>query len=289
MKKKELEGVRDVIMVQCVGSRGEAIAYCSRICCMTAVKNAILLKEEFGVNVNILHNDIRVYGDYYEALYRKAQEMGVHFNKFGEKDKPKISMEKGKPNAEIFNEGLGRKEKYPADLIVLSTPMVSITDAEKLSKMLKVPLGQDGFFFEAHVKLRPLDFATDGIFLCGSTHAPATIPEAIAQGYGAASRAAIPLSRGYVQVEAITSQVDERKCRGCGRCVEVCEYNALELVELENKNMVCKSNEVLCKGCGTCAATCCNGAITMRHFTSDQINAMIDNAFSDTEGGEIPG
>ena len=289
MREKTLDGIENVIMIQCVGSRGEALPYCSRICCMTAIKNAILLKEEFGVSVNILHNEIRVYGAEYEALYRKAQEMGVHFNKFGEKDKPKVLKENGGLKVEVFNEGLGRIEKYPADLIVLSTPMVNIPEAEELSKMLKVPLGQDRFFFEAHVKLRPLDFATDGIFLCGAAHAPATIPEAIAQGYGAASRAAIPLARGYVQVEAITSHVDEEKCIGCGRCVEQCEYKALELLELEDGRKVSRTNEVLCKGCGTCAATCCNGAITMRHYTSEQINAMIDAAFSEETGGEISG
>lgn len=289
MREKTLDGIEKVIMIQCVGSRGEALQYCSRICCMTAIKNAIYLKEEFDVSVNILHNEIRVYGADYEGLYRKAQEMGVHFNKFGVNDKPKIIKENGGLKVEVFNEGLGRIEKYPVDLIVLSTPMVNIPEAEEISKMLKVPLGQDRFFFEAHVKLRPLDFATDGIFLCGAAHAPATIPEAIAQGYGAASRAAIPLARGYVQVEAITSHVNEEKCRGCGRCVDACEYKALELLELEGGKKVSRTNEVLCKGCGTCAATCCNGAITMRHYTSEQINAMIDAALSEETGGEISG
>lgn len=289
MRKGSLNGIKKVVMIQCVGSRGEALLYCSRICCMTAVKNAIYLKEEFGMDVNILHNDIRVYGSDYEALYRKAQEMGVHFNKFGENDKPKIIKENNITNVEIFNEGLGRKENYPADLVVLSTPMVNIPEAEDLSKMLKVPLGQDRFFFEAHVKLRPLDFATDGIFLCGAAHAPATIPEAIAQGYGAASRAAIPMARGYVQVEAITSHVDEGKCRGCGRCVDQCDYKALELIEVESGKKISRTNEVLCKGCGTCAATCCNGAISMNHFTSEQIEVMIDAALSEKVGGEIGG
>lgn len=289
MREGAMDSVKKVVMIQCVGSRGEALPYCSRICCMTAIKNAIYLKEEFDLDVNILHNDIRVYGADYEALYRKAQEMGVHFNKFGENDKPKIINGEDETKVKVFNEGLGRTEKYPADLVVLSTPMVNIPEAEELSKMLKVPLGQDRFFFEAHVKLRPLDFATDGIFLCGAAHAPATIPEAIAQGYGAASRAAIPLAKGYVQVEAITSFVDEAKCRGCGRCVDQCEYKALELVELESGRLVSRTNEILCKGCGTCAATCCNGAISMKHFTSEQINAMIDAALSEDVGGEISG
>jgi heterodisulfide reductase subunit A len=287
MRERSLDGIKKVVMIQCVGSRGEALLYCSRICCMTAIKNAINLKEEFDMDVNILHNDIRVYGADYEALYRKSQEMGVHFNKFGENDKPKILNENNVTNVEVFNEGLGRNEKYPADLVVLSTPMVNIPEAEELSKMLKVPLGQDRFFFEAHVKLRPLDFATDGIFLCGAAHAPATIPEAIAQGYGAASRAAIPLARGFVQVAAITSHVDEEKCRGCGQCVDQCDYNALELIELESGRKVSRTNEVLCKGCGTCAATCCNGAISMKHFTSEQIEVMIDAALSDETGGEV--
>lgn len=156
-----------------------------------------------------------------------------------------------------------------ADLVVLSTPLVQTDEAKELSKLLKVPLGADGFFFEAHVKLRPVDFATDGVFVCGTAHSPKTIPESIAQAYAAASRAGIPMALGRVRTEAITSIVDEDLCTGCGTCIKICPYSAIQ----KDERGIARVNDVLCKGCGVCAASCPEQAISMRHFSDKQVLA----------------
>jgi heterodisulfide reductase subunit A len=156
-----------------------------------------------------------------------------------------------------------------ADLLVLSTPLVKNDGAEELSKILKVPLGSDGFFLEAHVKLRPVDFATDGIFVCGTAHSPKTIAESIAQAYAAASRAGIPMALKRVTTEAITAFIDESACTGCGTCIKLCPYGAIKKDELGTT----RANDVLCKGCGVCAASCPEKAIRMRHFSDAQVLA----------------
>jgi heterodisulfide reductase subunit A len=166
--------------------------------------------------------------------------------------------------------------ELPADLVVLSTPSVSNEDAEEISRLLRVPIDENGFFLEGHVKLKPLDFATDGVFLCGSARFPANIREAIAQGMGAASRASIPLSKGSVVVEPIISVLaDEDACRGCGLCVALCPYGALEIKKTEKGRKV-HVIDVACKGCGVCAATCYQHALSINSFTDQQIEAQID-------------
>jgi len=153
---------------------------------------------------------------------------------------------------------------------VLSTPLIPQADAEKLSKILKVPLGSDGFFFEAHVKLRPIDFATDGIYVCGAAHSPKDIAESISQALGVASRAAIPMANKRLRTEAITAVVDESLCSGCGTCVKICPYGAI----VKDEGGIARVTDVVCKGCGTCAASCPEKAIVMRHFTDKQIIAQ---------------
>ena len=170
--------------------------------------------------------------------------------------------------------------ELPADLVVLSTPSVSQEDAEVTSQLLRVPIDENGFFLEGHVKLKPLDFATDGVYLCGSARFPANIREAIAQGLGAASRASIPLAKGSVVVEPIISVLaDEDACRGCGLCVALCPYGALEIKNTEKGRKV-HIIDVACKGCGVCAATCYQHALSINSFTDQQINAQI-GAFLD--------
>jgi len=176
----------------------------------------------------------------------------------------------------VFNQLLGRDMDLPADLVVLSTPLVAQEDAEKISRLLRVPIDENKFFLEGHVKLKPLDFATDGIFLCGSARYPANVREAVAQGTGAASRASIPLSKGAVTVEPIVSVLaDEDACRGCGLCVALCPYGALEIQQTEKGRKV-HVIPVACKGCGVCAATCYQQALTINSFTNEQIEAQID-------------
>jgi heterodisulfide reductase subunit A len=266
---------KNVVMIQCAGSRGLLVSYCSKRCCFTAIKNALLIKEIVpDAIINILHNEIRVYGVEYEKLYRKAQEAGIKFTKYPQDTRP-VVYEDGGLTVEFFDEVLGMERKFMADLVVLSAPLVQREGAEHLSKMLKVPLGADKFFFEAHVKLRPVEFATDGIYVCGTARGPTNVAESVSQALGAASRASIPLAKGFVISEGIVSNVDESRCRGCGRCEENCDFKAIELVK-SGERLVARTNEVLCKGCGKCAVICCNRSISARHFKTEQINAMID-------------
>ncbi|HLB70861.1 MAG: CoB--CoM heterodisulfide reductase iron-sulfur subunit A family protein [Candidatus Methanoperedens sp.] len=277
-----LHTIKSAVFIQCAGARCSDRAYCSRICCNVAIKNAMILKQMFPeADINILHNGIRAYGTY-EKMYRQAQELGVGFRKYSKEIPPEVMVNGERARVKFYHELMGKEIEYSPDLIVLSSPLVPHGDVEEISKMLKVPLGQDGFFLEAHVKLRPVDFATDGIFLCGTARAPADITESICQGYAAASRASIPLMKGYVQAEAITAVVDETKCIGCGYCASVCPYNAASMnektVAAEEFSYATKKsyiNPALCKGCGTCAAGCPAGAITPNHFTLPQIIASI--------------
>ncbi|GAI17799.1 unnamed protein product, partial [marine sediment metagenome] len=171
---------------------------------------------------------------------------------------------------------LGKEIKICPDLIVLSTPLIQHKSGEELAKKLRVPLGLDRFFLEAHIKLRPIDFAMDGIFVCGTAHGPKDVPESISQAYGAASRAAIPMANRKVSVEAIYAVVDEDLCIGCRLCEEMCPYGAHEIKEGKSKVV-----EVLCKGCGSCAAACPRRAISMQHYNDEQIKAQIKAAFQE--------
>jgi heterodisulfide reductase subunit A len=275
LKNKKITNVKDVVMIQCVGSRGQDLTYCSKICCSDAVKNAILIKEANpDAKVSILHNGLRVYGVEYEELYRNAQKIGIRFKKYSPEKRPEVV--KGEPlTVKLTHELLGKEVEYRADYVVLSTPLIQTKGAEPLSKMLKVPLGQDKFFLEAHVKLRPIDFATDGIFLCGTAHAPADIAESAAQAYGAASRAAIPMRNGVIRAEAITSMIDKDKCTQCTTCEYVCPYGAIRQVELEKGETEMQVIAASCKGCGACASICPEKAITMRHYTDEQIHQQL--------------
>lgn len=267
--------IKTVVMIQCAGARGEVVGYCSKICCMNAIKNAKLIKEAHPeVNVFIAHNELQAYGEEYELYYRAAREAGVRFIRFPLERRPKVRKSNGRLVVEVFHERMNLSVPLEADLVVLSVPLVQNPDAFVLSKLLKVPLGQDKFFFEAHVKLRPVDFATDGIYLCGTAHGPKDIGESIAQGYAAASRAAIPLARGFVRSEPIISSVNEELCIGCGICASICPYGALELVEVEEGKKRARVTGVRCKGCGTCGSSCIKRAIKMYHFTDEQLIAQ---------------
>jgi len=278
-----LDGLENVVMIQCAGARGEVVGYCSKICCMNAVKNAKLIKDANpDINVFIAHNELQAYGEEYELYYRAAKKAGVRFLRFPLETRPKVRKRDGKQVVDVFHDRMQMNIPLDADLVVLSVPLVQNPDAERLSKLLKVPLGQDRFFFEAHVKLRPVDFATDGIFLCGTAQGPKDIEESISQGYAAASRATIPLAKGYVLSAAITSWVDEAKCVGCGICESVCPYGAIEVVDTEEGRRA-RVTGVKCKGCGTCGSSCIKKAVTMHHFTDEQLIAQERAAFATEE------
>lgn len=277
LKKGKIKA-KNVVMIQCAGSRNRDRIYCSRICCMTSIKNGIFIKEQKPeTNVFILYRDLMCHGTENEDMLRRAKALGVRFIKFSEKDPPKIDGTK----VTVFNDVLGREMALDSDLVVLATPFIPSEGAEDISKMLKVPLDEYKFFLEAHIKLRPLDFATDGIYVCGTAHWPASTSESIFQALGAAARASIHLTREEVEVEPIVSMlVDEDLCRGCGLCASVCPYGSIEMVQT-SKGIKANIVAVACKGCGTCGATCYTHAIRMNHFTDEQLLAQIETAFGE--------
>jgi len=275
LKKGELNG-QNVVMINCVGARVPERTYCSRFCCMTAVKNAALIKEgNPGAKVWLLHRDIMAYGVEFEDYYRRSMERGVRFMRYDLEKPPEVMGDGRAEKVKVWHQLMGREVELPSDVVVLTTPLIPRADFGEISRMLKVPLSEQGFFLEAHLKLMPVEFATDGIFICGSARWPTDIAEGVSQAYAAASKAAIPLRAGYVKPEAITSSVNEDICSGCGICVGLCPYSAIEL-QSKNGRRVAHSITALCKGCGTCGAACPSGATSMNHFKDGQILAQIE-------------
>ncbi len=262
---------KSIVMIQCVGSRNEEHPYCSRICCSEAIKNALNVKKKNPkTEVTILYRDIRTYG-FKEKYYRIAREKGVLFLRFDKDDPPTIMKDNGTLKVSVKNKKLGELS-LNSDLVVLSTGMVAKAEAnEELAKMLKVPLNEDNFFLEAHVKLRPVDFATEGIFLAGTSHGPVTITESIAQASSAVSRATTILSKDVLMIGGVVSNVDKDVCVGCNICVKICPFNAI----VKDEDGDAYVQEALCKGCGVCAASCPEKAINVKHFTNNQILSEI--------------
>jgi len=230
-------------------------------------------EEKFGpgekMEVTVFNRDIMSYGLEHELIFNKAREKRVRFVRYTTDRRPEVVMNGDQLTVKYFHETLKVEREMPVDLVILSTPLVAGPDSETLSKMLKVPLGQDGFFLEAHVKLRPVDFATDGIFVAGTAKGPADITEAIEQGEAASSRAATPLWKGYVQAEALSAKVDTDVCSGCGTCIDVCPYGA----PTKKEDGLAEIIAAACKGCGCCGASCPENAIMMTNYTDEQLIA----------------
>jgi heterodisulfide reductase subunit A2 len=259
-----------IAMIQCVEQRSEERPYCSRVCCTTAVKNALLLKERYPrARIIVLYRDMRTYG-FREAAYREAREKGVLFVRYEPSLPPLLTVD-GRLQLRVREPALGRDLQISPDLVVLAAPMIPRADRQELSELLRVPLNADGFFLEAHMKLRPVDFASEGLFLCGTAHAPKFLAEAIAQAHAVAGRAASILSRKKMPVSAQTAWVDPDKCISCMTCVHVCPYMAPRINEF-NKAEV---QGTTCMGCGSCTAECPALAITLRHYVDHQILAAI--------------
>ena len=222
------------------------------------------------IEVTVFNRDIMAYGVEHELSYNKAREKRVKFVRYTPENAPKVFMEGNQLMVGYFHETLMLERTMPVDMVILSTPLVAQPDAGELSQKLKVPLGQEGFFLEAHVKLRPVDFATDGIYVCGTCRGPSDITECVTQAAAAASRAATPLSRGYVLAEAIASEVNTDLCVGCGICATLCPYSAITVVR-GPKGMKAEVIKAACKGCGACGAGCPEKAMTMLHYTDEQL------------------
>ncbi len=279
MKRGDPVG-QNVVMINCVGARVPERTYCSRICCMTAIKNSFLIKEANPeAKVWILHRDLMTYGVDFENYYRKTMEAGVRFIRYSLERPPDVVGEKKVEKIKVYHELWRRELELPCDTLVLTTPLVPAEDNQNISRMLKVSLDEFGFLLEAHLKLRPVEFAMDGIYICGSARWPTDVTEGVSQAYAAASKAAGPLRVGFVKAEALNAFVDEDECSGCGVCEALCSFQAIELQDRDGKR-VSHVNAALCKGCGTCGGACPSGAISMHHFTDEQILAQVEALFS---------
>lgn len=300
LKNGEIGLAERIVMIQCVGARKgeikpsefeafpksdtaellrkilkarkeEGWPYCSRICCMNAIKNAILIKETSPkTDVVVMFGDLRVYKEY-EDFYRRARDMEVRFIRHIEEARPEITQTpQGKLQVSAYDALSGMEVTFAADWVVLSTPLIPSKDEIILARMLKIPIGTDGFVMEAHLKLRPVDTNVDGVFIAGTVSGPKDVSESIISGEAAAARASILMGNGKVKTEAITAVVDESQCIGCGLCEEICPYGAPKIEDGKSK-----IREVLCRGCGSCAAECPKRAITMHHYGDHQILAQV--------------
>ncbi|MFH0725295.1 MAG: CoB--CoM heterodisulfide reductase iron-sulfur subunit A family protein [Pseudomonadota bacterium] len=275
-----------LVMIQCVGCRNEERNYCARICCTHAIKNALKLKEvNPGMEIHVLFRDMRTYG-FNEDYYREASEKGVTFIRYEPSENPRVEAldAEGRPvlRVTVPDPILGQRLELDADLLVLSAAAVPAAGIQEISKLFKVALSPEGFFQEAHVKLRPVDFAAEGVFLCGTAHYPKHIPEAINQAYGAAGRAAVLLSNDTVTASGSVCEVDESKCISCGACITACSYGAIEFYETPQGRKA-GVIPVLCKGDGLCNAKCPTEAIQLKHYTDDEIMHQLDAAFPELE------
>jgi heterodisulfide reductase subunit A len=266
---------KSVLMIQCVGARNEERPNCARICCGQAIKNALKIKEaNQETEVYILYKDMRAYG-FKEDYYREAAMKGVLFVNYDDERKPQLVNEGGKLKVTFWEPVLGQEVEVEPDVVVLSAATIPNPDNKHVAEMLKVPLTKDGFFLEAHMKLRPVDFATDGVFLCGMAHSPKYIDESISQACAAAARATTILSKDKLEMEGIIANVSEDLCSGCRICEYLCPYGAVEIKDKEGKT-IAHVIEALCKGCGACGTACPTKAITMGHFTTDEILAQVE-------------
>ncbi len=263
-----------VVMIQCAGSRGDDLNYCSKVCCNHAVKNALQIKE---INPNsqviVLYRDMRTYG-YAEDSYREARLKGVIFIPYELKNKPEVYEKGRRLHVKFFDTLMQEELDITPDLLALSVGIVP-DGTEDLSKLLKAPLTDDKFFLEAHVKLRPVELPVDGVYVCGLAHGPKPVDETIAQAQAAGAKAAIPLVKGSVSVDPIVSSVDENTCIGCGLCVSLCPFGAIEMIKVGKKRKA-RTIAASCKACGICASHCPTFAISMGGFTNEQISAQIE-------------
>jgi heterodisulfide reductase subunit A len=284
---ERITGAESLVMIQCVGCRNEDRDYCSRVCCSESVKNALKLKEiNPEMDIYILFRDMRTYG-FNEDYYREAASKDVRFIRYEPDEKPEIEPAENEEGKSVLRVTLpdyvlGKKLELDADVVALAAAVIPSAGTEEVAGQFRLTLSPDGFFKEAHVKLRPVDFGTEGVYLCGMAHYPKFISEAISQAYGAAGRALTLLSHDTATASGSVCEVDENKCISCGACISVCKYGAIEFHETPQGRKA-RVIPVLCKGDGLCNRKCPTGAIQLKHFTDEEILSEIDAAFSEEE------
>jgi len=268
-----------LVMIQCVGSRNEDRNYCSRVCCSHAVKNALKLKKKNPeMNIYILFRDMRTYG-FREDSYREASDKGVMFIRYTPEDEPQVEAAKegGKDiiKVTVSDPILGQRLELDADVLSLAAAVIPSASTQEMASMFKVALSPDEYFKEAHVKLKPVEFATDGVYLCGTAHYPKHIPETINQAYGAAGRVLTLLSKDAVVASGTVCKINPASCVGCLTCLPLCPYEA---ISYDIRNGICEVNKILCKGCGNCASACPSHSANLRGYEPEQLLVQIGAA-----------
>ena len=284
LKNNKLKEPNNVVIINCVGAMDEERPYCCRVGCGVSIKNAKLISQKYPKSkIYLLYRDMRVFGkeeeEYYADVLKKYHVTMIRYP--GDK-KPEVILDKKNPKegtvtVKVYDDILNEEMIIPADLLALTVNTEGEENTEKLKNMLKVPVDRAGFFMETHAKIKPLDFSTSGIYMCGAAHYPKNLVDSIAQAEGAASRAAIPIAQEKMKGEGIVSEVDEALCRGCGLCEAACAYSAIEMKPhpKDPTRLVAEVNKALCKGCGSCSAACLSSAIEQKGYKSNQINVMI--------------
>ena len=276
-RKKDVIQAKSAVFIQCVGSRVDKRPYCSKVCCTHSIKNALLLKKlNPDMDVFILYRDIRTYG-LREDLYKEARKEGIIFIRYDLERRPKVRVSGNDLEVEVIDHILGRRVVLKPDILILASAILP-NDNEELAKLFKIPLDSDGFFLEAHMKLRPVDFATDGIFVAGLCHYPKPIEETITQAKAASCRAINILSKDTILTSGIVARINKERCSGCRFCEKCCPFGAIQYLADEG---YCQINEVLCKGCGTCSANCPSEAISLMGFKPQQLYRQIDSALEE--------
>ena len=270
-----IKDIKRITMIQCVGSREPENLYCSRVCCTAAVKNSLKLKEiNPNAQISVLYRDIRTFG-LKETYYLEARQQGVRFYRFERKDKPQVTAQEDTLTISVFDAQLQAPIQLQADLLVLSAAIRPHAESKQLAEVMRLALDEDDFFMEAHPKLRPLDFASPGVYLCGLAQGPKFAAESIAQARGAVSRAVMVLSKKEIVAEGMINRVDESLCRACGECQNACHFEAISVKETSHGRKQAMVIEALCRGCGVCNVACPTGAASVSHFKDEQIEEML--------------